>query len=123
MTTPPISDAVYRQLIDRVVDDCRGGQGQIAARRARAGLWNGNATATELPDQHEANLLLRRLTQAERTVLARLLEEQFVGGVHAALVALHEAAIPPFDKAYEGTPFHDFVGRLDDWEWPDEPRS
>jgi hypothetical protein len=24
----------------------------------------------------------------------------------------------PFDKAYEGTPFHDFVGRLDDWEWP-----
>ena len=44
-------------------------------------------------------------------------------GVHTALVALHEDAIPPFEDGYEGTPFNDFAGRLDDWEWPDRPRS
>jgi hypothetical protein len=45
-----------------------------------------------------------------------------VGGVHSALVALHEAQLAPFDKAYEGTPFHDFIGRLDDWQWPKKSR-
>ena len=49
-----------------------------------------------------------------------MLEEQFVGGVHETLVVLHEADIEPFDDGYEGTPFHDFVGRLTDWPWPDE---
>jgi hypothetical protein len=47
-----------------------------------------------------------------------MLQEQFVDGVHAALVAMHEHPVPPFEDGYEGTPFHDFVGRLDGWEWP-----
>jgi hypothetical protein len=111
-------DRTYRELIDRLVDDCKAGQGQIGPDRARAGLWNENATPKDMPDQHEFNVLLARLPRADREVLARLLEETFVGGVHTALVALHEAELPPFDKAYEGTPFHDFVGRLSDWEWP-----
>jgi len=62
--------------------------------------------------------LVARMSTADREVLARLLEERFQSGVHATLVALHEAAMAPFDRAYEGTPFHDFVGRLGDWEWP-----
>jgi hypothetical protein len=119
MSTPNADvDRVYRDLIDRLVHDCRKGQGQIAARRARAGLWNQNATPEDLPDQHEVDALLARLPSADREVLARVLEEEFVSGVHAALVALHEARLPPFDKAYEGTPFHDFIGRLSDWGWP-----
>jgi hypothetical protein len=111
-------DRAYRDLIDRLVHDCRAGQGQIAAHRARTGLWNQNATAEDIPDQHEVNVLFARLPRADREVLARLLEQEFVSGVHAALVALHEAQLPPFDKAYEGTPFHDFMGRLVDWDWP-----
>jgi hypothetical protein len=31
---------------------------------------------------------------------------------------LHEAGIQPFEDGYEGTPYHDFVGRLIDWSWP-----
>lgn len=46
-------------------------------------------------------------------------EEAFAAGVHAALVVLHEEGVPPFEDGYAGTPFHDFVGRLHDWEWPD----
>ena len=49
-----------------------------------------------------------------------MLEQAFVGGVHETLVVLHEAEVSPFDQGYEGTPFHDFVGRLDDWPWPEE---
>ena len=30
-----------------------------------------------------------------------------------------EYELPPFDDAYEGTPYHDFMGRLvTDWDWP-----
>jgi hypothetical protein len=47
-----------------------------------------------------------------------MLAGAFFGGVHETLVVLHEAGIRPFDDGYEGTPYHDFVGRLDGWEWP-----
>jgi hypothetical protein len=33
----------YRGIIDRLVRDCRSGQGTIGASRARAGVWNANA--------------------------------------------------------------------------------
>lgn len=98
-------DRKYRDLIDRLVDDCRRGQGQIGADRARAGVWNPNATPDFIPEQHEINALLARMPVGDREILARMLAEAFVGGVHSALVALHEAEMPPFDKAYEGTPF------------------
>ncbi len=45
-------------------------------------------------------------------------EAAFVSGVHTALRVLHEAGLPPFEDGYEGTPFHDFVGRLQGWQWP-----
>jgi uncharacterized protein DUF6547 len=73
-----------------------------------------------MPDQAAINELLARLAVADRDVLASMLRDAFVGGVHQTLVALHEAEIPPFDDGYEGTPFHDFVGRLDGWEWPSD---
>jgi len=47
-----------------------------------------------------------------------MLAEQFEAGVYEALVVLHEVQVPPFDEGYEETPFHDFVGRLGGWPWP-----
>jgi hypothetical protein len=111
-------DQLYRELIDRLVAACREGQGQVAPKRVRSGHWNEHATADLLPDQHEINVLLARMAEVDRDVLARLLETTFVAGVHTALATLHQAEIPPFDTAYEGTPFHDFVGRLEGWKWP-----
>ena len=47
--------------------------------------------------------------------------DAFVGGVHETLAVLHEEQIAPFEDGYEGTQFHDFVGRLDNWRWPTGP--
>jgi hypothetical protein len=58
------------------------------------------------------------MSSEDREILARVLEEEFAGGVHTGLVTLHEAGLVPLDKGYEGTPFDEFVGRLDDWPWP-----
>ncbi len=111
-------DHHYRELIDRLVSDCRAGQGQVGANKVRRGVWNVNASAEFLPDQHAVNEFLTDLSAEHRELVAHMLADQYVGGIHAVLVALYEAEVPPFDKGYEGDPFHDFVGRLDDWDWP-----
>jgi hypothetical protein len=112
--------APYRTIIDALVEACREGQGQIGPRRARVGIWNANADLApeDLSDQHAFNVLLRKLDASEREVLAQVLEQQFVAGVHQALAVLHEHEVPPFEDGYEGTPYHDFVGRLAGWAWP-----
>jgi len=65
------------------------------------------------------NALLTRLSDSDRDVLALMLEEAFVSSVHKTLAVLHAAEVPPFDDAYEGTPFNDFIGRLHGWDWPE----
>ena len=112
--------AEYRSIIDALVEACRNGQGRIGYERALAGVWNRNADEApeDLPDQYAINRLLEKLEPGDREVLAGLLQDRFVSGVHAALVVLHEHALAPFDDGYEGTPFHDFIGRLDNWPWP-----
>lgn len=110
----------YRSVIDDLVKSCREGQGQIGARRVKAGIWNANADdpSKDLPDQHAMNDMLRRLSLDDRPVLAQMLTNAFVGGVHETLVVLHQHAVPPFDDGYQGTRFNDFSGRLVGWEWP-----
>jgi hypothetical protein len=116
---------IYRDIIDELVRACREGQGQIGARRARAGLWNAGATPDRIPDQHEINLLLARLSTADRETIARMLADEVVTGVFESLKVLEQFGVSPFEDGYEGSPFNDFVGRLDDWEWPepDNPQS
>lgn len=112
------SDRLYRDVIDTLVAACREGQAQIGARRTRSGVWNASATQTSMPEQHEMNLLLSSLTESQRETLAQMLVQQFVSGVHETLATLHAQGVTPFDAAYEGSPFHDFAGRLEDWPWP-----
>lgn len=121
-TPEPPEKLFYRKLIDDMVRACKGGQGQIGSRRARNGVWNPNATRPDddlMADQFAFNGLLSKLSPQDREVLATMLEQQFVSGIHESLVILHDAGIRPFDQAEEGTPFHDFVGRLAGWSWPD----
>lgn len=110
----------YRDVIDTLVWQCREGPGQVGPDRARAGVWNANATADWEDRQHDFNDLLALLDGQQRDVLAAMLAQQFEAGVHSTLVVLHEAQIEPFDDGYEGTPFHDFVGRLGGWRWPEQ---
>ncbi len=117
--TDDSQDRQYRQLIDRLVVNCRGGQGQVGANNVRHGVWNANATADFLPDQHAVNVFLADLSAEHRELVARMLADEYVAGTHDVLVALYEAEMSPFDTGYEGDPFHDFMGRLDDWDWPE----
>ena len=55
---------MYRDIIDELVDMCHNDQGQISARRAWDGVWNQNAMADYLSDQHEMNGLLSRMSAA-----------------------------------------------------------
>jgi len=110
----------YREMIDALVAVCREGRGSTGARRAREGVWNRNASATVVPEQHEFNRFLTRLTRADREVLARMLVHELEAGVFETLKVLEEFEVAPFEDGYEGSPFHDFIGRLADWEWPEE---
>jgi len=113
---------LYREVIDALVAVCKHGQGQIGADRARKGVWNVAATADFIPEQHKYNLLLARLSQEDRETLAEMLEQEVVTGVLESLKALGEFEVDPFLDGYEGQAYHDFVGRMDDWEWPESPR-
>ena len=110
--------AKYRAVIDRLVREAKEGQGQIGPKRVRAGVWNKSATTSKMPDQRAINSLLAGMSTQDREVVARMLEECYVAGVHDTLVALNEAEIQPFEEGYEGSPFHDFMGRLNGWAWP-----
>lgn len=110
---------LYRDVIDELVRGCTSGQGRIGADRARRGEWNANASLTQMPEQHEINVLLGRLDEHEREVLARMLTEQYVAGAFEALRVLEALHAAPFDTGYEGSPYDDFIGRLSgEWDWP-----
>ena len=110
---------IYRKFIDSLVDMCRNGQGQIGTNRVAKGIWNSNATSEYIPEQHKVNLLLEGFSLSERETLAKLLRDAVVTGVFETLKTLETFQISPFETGYEGSPFNDFIGRLDDWEWPD----
>src|SRR5690348_3858686 len=110
---------IYRELIDELVRVCKEGQGQIGAIRARDGVWNQSATEDFIPEQHQINLLLKRMSAADREILAGMLAQEVVTGVFETLKALEEFEIEPFKDGYEGSPYNDFIGRLGDWQWPE----
>jgi len=59
------------------------------------------------------------MSAADREILANMLASQVVTGVFETLKALEQFQVSPFEDGYEGSPFNDFIGRLDDWEWPE----
>lgn len=111
---------LYRDVIDALVENCRTGQGQIGPDRARKGLWNRNATAESMPGQYRFNELLARLPREDRNIIAEMLAQEYVSGAFAALSVLNDFQVAPFEEGYEGAAYNDFVGRMDDWPWPEE---
>lgn len=113
---------IYKDFIDRLVDECHSGQGAIGPARVRSGIWNQNATADSLEDQFKINQLLESLDGDQREVIAGMLAHAFQSGVFETLKALETFEIEPFLDGYEGSPYRDFIGRLaaDQWQWPDD---
>ena len=84
-------------------------------------MWNRYALdhPDEMPEENRMNIVLARLGDDDRAEVARMVELSYEGGIHDTLRLLHDNAVPPFDVAYDGTPFQDFMGRLKtDWAWP-----
>ena len=111
---------IYRDFIDHMVEVCHKGQGAIGPNRARKGIWNVNATPDYITDQYKINQLLANLDDEQRDVIAGMLSGAFKGGVFETLKALEEFEIEPFVEGYEGSPYNDFIGRVDTdpWQWP-----
>jgi hypothetical protein len=86
--------------------------------------WNQSATEHDTPDPH-VDQLLTRTSSADREVIARMPEDELIGGVVTALERLHAFQIPLFENGYEGILFHAFVGRRRDDKrpWPEGPRD
>lgn len=114
----PVKPQAYRALIDHLVDTCRNGSGQIGPECVKAGIWDERASPDLRPANHTINRFLSRMSGADREILARLLAKEFEHGVFETLKALEQFEIAPFESGYEGSPYNDFVGRLDNWEWP-----
>jgi hypothetical protein len=74
---------LYKALIDALVAECLTGQGQIASTRVQVGMWNTNASADHLADQHDLNVLFAQLSADDRSTLASMVSGEFVAGVHA----------------------------------------
>ena len=110
----------YRDMIDDLVRMCKDGQGQIAARRVREGIWNYNANATTIPDQHRINLLMEQLSPSDRNTIANMMTQEVVTGVFETLKTMEQYGIEPFAEGYEGSAYQDFIGRLSDWDWPED---
>ncbi|MDL2274919.1 hypothetical protein LJC22_02190 [Desulfosarcina sp. OttesenSCG-928-G10] len=112
---------LYRDFIDELVRVCHSGQGQIGPDRVRGGTWNPHITENSAPDQHAMNLLLAKLNANDRETIASFLAQAFKGGVFETLKALEAFQISPFEEGYEGSPYHDFIGRVSgEWEWPEQ---
>ena len=106
---------IYKDVIDAMVEACMERQGQIGPNRVRAGVWNINANEEFIPEQNKINIFLEKLEPKDR---ASMLEDAVVQGVFEALRILEEKEIEPFKEGYEGSPYNDFIGRLDGWNWP-----
>lgn len=121
---PATPDQAYRAIIDQLA---RESKVSVTANRVRSGVLFPETMGGE-PGPRDINALLAALTPAHRETLARLLESERTGGVHDALVTLEWWASTrglgltfrgePIDLDRYETPHGDFVGRLDDWEWP-----
>lgn len=109
----------YRSVIDALVSMCRAGQGRVGASRIQSGVWNPNASPSVLPEQHRVNELLARLSPEDRAALAEVLVQEVQLGVFETLKVLEQNGVSPFEDGYEGSAYHDFIGRLGGWQWPE----
>lgn len=71
----------YRELIDDLVLECRDGQGSVMPGWVRRGVCSTYARdhPGEVPEEDDINGVLKRLTDDDREVVARMLELAYEG--------------------------------------------
>ena len=112
----------YRQIIDSLVD---------RSESVSETLLREEHIYSRALDDEEINSFTRTLTDEQRELVARICRSERVGGIHDVLADLSwwidcedvaltiDGAPMPVDQS--GMGLHgDYVGRLDEWQWPTE---
>ena len=110
---------LYKEFIDALV---KIGE-SVHARRVREGVWHRQPPK----EQVKYNQLLKKLPQADRDLIADIVQKAADSAIHDVLVMMTDQdyhmskgrtrlAVEPFDN----TSFQDFVARREGWAWPDE---
>lgn len=128
MTSKPsakkLAADAYKTLIDQAVEQARG--------HGRSERISKDCIFSKAPAHRRFNEFIGSLTAEQRVLLADMLQEERRGTIHDLFArltewidldglgfTLHEQPMP---VDFSGMGLHgDFVGRLDDWEWPEEP--
>jgi hypothetical protein len=107
----------YKELIDALV----------AASQAADATWAKNGSYLDIPDNKDINALLASLTTEQRAIIARMIQQAKVGGIHDAVVELlddggYRVSQDGVELPYQpfGTESHfDYIARLHGQEWPE----
>ena len=118
---PQTPEDAYKAFIDNLVEQTP----SIGSRLVRQeGIFK------RAPENDDVNQFVSSLDEGQRELLARMLQEERVGGIHDVLAELTWWVIArdvgmtcqgkPMPVDLSGTGLHgDYIGRLADWEWPE----
>lgn len=113
----------YMAIIDQLVSETSHGVSERLV--AEDGIWS------RAPREDAANEFVRSLSTDQRRMLARMLHKERTGAIHDVLALLtwwiltQDVALTfrgePMPTDLSGMGLHgDYVGRLADWQWPNE---
>ena len=116
----------YKAMIDQLVEETRtlGSGGRVRE----------HGSFSKAPAHREFNRFIESLSEEQREILARMLQEERDGAIHDVLAALSwwidargmgfTLNGKPMPVDLSGIGLHgDYVGRCDGWEWPSEKRK
>jgi hypothetical protein len=111
----------YKKIIDELVAHSKSVHARLVREEARF---------SKASRSDEKNAFVNELTKEQRGVLADMLNDERAGAIHDVLATVtwwircrnvrlqHNGQEMPVDLSAMGL-HGDFIGRLDDWEWPE----
>lgn len=124
--TPSRPVDAYKAIIDELVT--------VTSRGLSEKLILSEKRWSNAPDENDANKFVRSLSDNQRQLLARMVRNERIGAIHDVLAELtwwiscrdvqFTFCGEPMPTQLSGMGLHgDYIGRLDDWEWPEEEAS
>lgn len=127
-TMPNTPIEAYKAIIDQLVQETSQSIGERLLRES--GLYSKAKT----PEAAAGNKLAGSLTPEQRVVLGQMLRRERIGAIHDVLAVLTWWLLcqgvgltfhgEPMPIDLSGTGLHgDYIGRLADWQWPEDAES
>ena len=121
MSEPDTPVEVYKAIIDTLVNDTR--------RYGSSSHVEDRSIYSSASEHSDFNEFINSLSQEQRILLARMLQEERDSSIHDVLalltrwITVHDVGLTyqgePMPVELSGMGLHgDFIGRLTDWDWP-----